>query len=192
MWRIPSAPNSEAMRPVVCIPMMRTSNITRIVHFQIPVSLYTQAQVISPTACGALFSARTTPQPGRTSWNLVEPSWNPDGTLPQGCPGPPRSLSGLRPQSFQLLGKYSNQKRTYNSISMYTYIYRGLFAFFEGTCLWFSGNLKEDPKNGSPEKGHVPIQQAPSSLGPFRPKQGAHSAAQMIWWSFSVRTLEQS
>ena len=37
-----------------------------------------RAQVISPTACGALFSARTTPQP---SQNLVEPSWNPGKTL---------------------------------------------------------------------------------------------------------------
>ena len=36
-----------------------------------------EAQVISPTACGALFSARTTPQP---SQNLVEPWWNPSGT----------------------------------------------------------------------------------------------------------------
>ena len=34
---------------------------------------------------------------------LVEP-WNPCGTLPR-RPGPPRSLFGLRPQSFQLLGK---------------------------------------------------------------------------------------
>ena len=33
----------------------------------------------------------------------MEP-WNLRGTLPQGRPGPPRSLSGLRPQSFQLLG----------------------------------------------------------------------------------------
>ena len=32
-----------------------------------------------------LFSARTTPQP---SQNLVEPWWNPRGTLPQGRPGP--------------------------------------------------------------------------------------------------------
>ena len=66
----------------------------------------------APTACCALFSARTTPKPQ----NLVEPSWNPGGTLvepwsnprgtlPQGRPGPPRSLSGLRPQSFQLVGK---------------------------------------------------------------------------------------
>ena len=39
----------------------------------------------------------------------MEPWWNPRGTLPQGRPGPPRSLSGLRPQSFQLLGK--NEKR---------------------------------------------------------------------------------
>ena len=31
--------------------------------------------------------------------------WKPRGTLPQGCPAPLRSLSGLRPQSFQLLGK---------------------------------------------------------------------------------------
>ena len=46
-------------------------------------------QVISPKACGALFSARTTPQP---SQNLVEPWCNPRGTLPQGSPGPPRSL----------------------------------------------------------------------------------------------------
>ena len=42
-------------------------------------------------------------------WNpggtLVELWWNRRGTLPQGRPGPPRSLSGLRPQSFQLLGK---------------------------------------------------------------------------------------
>ena len=30
---------------------------------------------------------------------------NPRGTLPQGLPGPPRSLSGLRLQSFQLLGE---------------------------------------------------------------------------------------
>ena len=47
--------------------------------------------------------------PRRTPWNprgtLVEPSWNPRGTLPQGRPGSPRSLCGLRPQSFQLLGK---------------------------------------------------------------------------------------
>ena len=37
--------------------------------------------------------------------SLVEPWWNPGGTLAQGRPEPPRSLSGLRPQSFQLLGK---------------------------------------------------------------------------------------
>ena len=78
---------------------------------------------------------RTTPHPRRNWWNpggtlvrsttgwwnpggnLVEPSWNPDGTpgatlvepcgtLAQGRPKPPRSLSGLRPQSFQLLGKH--------------------------------------------------------------------------------------
>ena len=38
---------------------------------------------------------------------LVDPwyPWNPRGTLPQSRPEPPRSLSGLRPQSFQLLGK---------------------------------------------------------------------------------------
>ena len=34
----------------------------------------------------------------------MEPWWNPGGTLPQGRPGPPRTLSGLRPHSFQLLG----------------------------------------------------------------------------------------
>ena len=80
--------------------------------------------VTSPKACSALFSARTTPQPSQNlvepCWNpggtlvepwwnpggtLVEPWWNPRGTLPQGRPGPPRSLSGLRPQSFQLLEK---------------------------------------------------------------------------------------
>ena len=37
-----------------------------------------EAQVTSPTACGALFSARTTPQP---SQNLVEPWWSPGRTL---------------------------------------------------------------------------------------------------------------
>ena len=44
--------------------------------------------------------------PPRTSWNAW---WNPGGTLVEpylrAAPGPPRSLSGLRPQSFQLLGK---------------------------------------------------------------------------------------
>ena len=41
--------------------------------------------------------------PGGTL-TLVEASWKPRGTLPPGRPGRPRSLSGLRPQSFQLLG----------------------------------------------------------------------------------------
>ena len=60
----------------------------------------------NPTACSALFSARTTPQP---SQNLVQPSknpgktllelWrNPCRTLPQGRPGPPRSLSAETPK----------------------------------------------------------------------------------------------
>ena len=52
-----------------------------------------EAQVICPTACGAVFSARTTPQQ-----NLVEPSWNPGGTLVKpdlrAPPRPPRSLLG--------------------------------------------------------------------------------------------------
>ena len=59
-------------------------------------------QVTSPTACGALAEPHAT---------LVEPWWNPGGTLPQGRPGPPRSLSGLRPQSFQLLGKMKNNEQ---------------------------------------------------------------------------------
>ena len=42
---------------------------------------------------------------GTLGGTLVEPSWNPRGTSPQARPGPPQSLSGLRPQSFQLLGK---------------------------------------------------------------------------------------
>ena len=37
--------------------------------------------MISPTACGALFGACTTPQLPQPSQNLVEPSWNPRGTL---------------------------------------------------------------------------------------------------------------
>ena len=41
-------------------------------------------QVISPTARRALFCSRTTPQPRGT---LVEPWWNPRGTLSQGRPG---------------------------------------------------------------------------------------------------------
>ena len=46
--------------------------------------------------------------PGAT---LVEPSWNPRGTLSQGRSGPPRSLSGLRPQSFHCWGKKEQQRR---------------------------------------------------------------------------------
>ena len=37
--------------------------------------------MISPTACGALFSARTTLQPSQKLVELVEPPWNPGGTL---------------------------------------------------------------------------------------------------------------
>ena len=40
-----------------------------------------EARVISPTACGALFNARTTPQP---SWNPCGTWWN--LTVPQGVP----------------------------------------------------------------------------------------------------------
>ena len=47
-------------------------------------------------------------KPPQTTPNLVERSWNPRGTFNQGRPGPPRTLSGLRPQSFQLLGKKQN------------------------------------------------------------------------------------
>ena len=43
-----------------------------------------KAQVISPTAC---------------------PWWNPRGSLPQGCPVPPRSLSELSPKAFSCWGK---------------------------------------------------------------------------------------
>ena len=54
--------------------------------------------MISPTACGALVSARTTPQPSH-SWNPggtpVEPQWNPGGTLVEPSwnltSGPPRT-----------------------------------------------------------------------------------------------------
>ena len=60
-------------------------------------------------------------------WNpggtLVEPWWNPRGTLPQGRPGPPRSLSGLRPQSFQLLGKKEEEGNTYVHIYATTCTY---------------------------------------------------------------------
>ena len=57
---------------------------------------------------------RTSNHPNHPAFlrNLVEPWWNSRGTLPQGRLGPPRSLSGLRPQSFQLLGK--NRNRTFN------------------------------------------------------------------------------
>ena len=76
---------------------------------------------------------QTTPDHPQPSQNLVQPWWNPRGTLPhnhpdhpavhaepelcwnprgtlvdpylRAAPEPPRSLSGLRPQSFQLLGK---------------------------------------------------------------------------------------
>ena len=48
-------------------------------------------------------------EPRGTLVTLVEPWWNPRGTSPQARPGPPRSLSGLRPRSFQLLGKKKQQ-----------------------------------------------------------------------------------
>ena len=83
-------------------------------------------------------SLRITPQPLRKhSGTLVEPWWNPRGTLPQGRPGPPRSLSGLRPQSFQLLGR---RKKTlvqdskvkiaclYAYVFLYVYVYAYMYV----------------------------------------------------------------
>ena len=61
----------------------------------------------SPTACGALFSARTTPQP---SQNLAEPSRNPGKTFPQGLPGPPRSLSGAETPKLSAVGENPPKK----------------------------------------------------------------------------------
>ena len=64
--------------------------------------------------------------PGAPWWNpggtLVEPWWNPCRTLPQVRPGPPRNLSGLRPQSFQLLGK-KNQKNTFSATFSFSIMY---------------------------------------------------------------------
>ena len=58
-----------------------------------------------------LDSAKTRPAAlAKSHETLVEPWWNPRGTLPQGRPRPPRSLSGLRPQSVQLLGKKKKKK----------------------------------------------------------------------------------
>ena len=59
-------------------------------------------------------TTQTTPNPGRT---LVEPWWNPGGTLAQGRPEPPQSLSGLRPQSFQLLGKKRKRRESERLVS---------------------------------------------------------------------------
>ena len=77
------------------------------------------------------------PHPCRTWWNpggtLVEPWWNPGGTLvkpwwnpwwnpggtlAQGRPEPPRSLSGLRPQSFQLLGGKKEEEKKHGGLGV--------------------------------------------------------------------------
>ena len=67
----------------------------------------------SPTACGALFSARATPQPSQNPrGTLVEPWWNCGGTLvePSWINTPPEPIWAHRPQSFQLLGKKKGRK----------------------------------------------------------------------------------
>ena len=65
-----------------------------------------------PQQHAVLFLVLAPPRsPRRTSWNprgtLVEPSWN----LTQGRLGPPRSLSGLRPQSLQDLQILDSEPR---------------------------------------------------------------------------------
>ena len=57
--------------------------------------------------------------PPQASQNLVERWWNPRGTLPQGRPGAPWSLFGLRPQSFQLLGKKNEIRVKYMDKSLH-------------------------------------------------------------------------
>ena len=79
-------------------------------------SLYTVLKQSDASSVQPTGSSQTTLQPSQCwwkfcgiliepgPWNLrgtsVEPWWKPRGTLPQGCPGPPRSLSGLRPQKL--------------------------------------------------------------------------------------------
>ena len=62
--------------------------------------------MISPTDCGALCSARTTPQPSQSLveplWNPGEPWWNPRGTLPQDRPG---AYLGRDPKASSCWGK---------------------------------------------------------------------------------------
>ena len=79
-------------RTWVCLAFLKAGSPASNMVVFLLVSLEKTTQVISPTACGALFgalfSACTTPQPSRTSWNpripggtLVEPWWNSGGTL---------------------------------------------------------------------------------------------------------------
>ena len=88
--------------------------------------------MISPTACGALSSARTTPQPSQNlvepSWNLtfVEPSWNLGGTFVEPSwnltSGPPR----ITPEPIWAeTPKHSavGEKQTKEQRTGYIYIY---------------------------------------------------------------------
>ena len=74
--------------------------------------------------------------------------WNPRGTLPQGRPGPPRSLSGLRPQGFQLWGKKGHP-------SAWVFLVLGCFT----------GKRKDQPP--------VPTLLAPGAARPTGPRPSA-------------------
>ena len=67
--------------------------------------------LVDPCSTCVSLPHRACPGPPRSSrrisWN---PWWNLCGTLPQGRPRPPWSLSGLRPQTFSCWGKSSAEK----------------------------------------------------------------------------------
>ena len=103
-------------------------------------------QVISPTARGALLVLAPPRSLRRTLWNF-RGTLNPRGTLPPGRPGPPRSLTGLRPQSFQLLGS----NICFTSLGQFGIILVLGKSIFEKSLLYYlgSGFLRGRPEGAA-------------------------------------------
>ena len=114
--------------------------------------------MISPTACGALFSARTTPQP------LAEPrgTWN----LTSG-PGP-RSLSGLRPQSFSAGKKNQTKPKPWLKPWSSSLVQMSFFPFSSGQGILSCKREQAQPNAQRPVISNLELVRKTQFVGHFK------------------------
>ena len=127
----------------------------------------------SPTACGALFSARTTPQ---SSQNLVELWWNPSGTLVEPSwnltSGPPRTTpEPIWAETPKLSAVRGKKKASEPFCTFYRCLESGCHRWSPATSQGQRGT--QYPKVGKAlEQSGGPVVSEPSLFGLTVPRAG--------------------